>query len=153
RPSSQARSSGVANATRASAARSTTPSSSTPAPKRERTAATTSGSEYSSCTTRSVESTAAPARSSADSAVDLPAPIPPVSPTNGIRGCSDFRASFGGLVGSGRRGAVPGIRLVRAGEHILGQAELGHVVEVGAVAIGGRLDRADRQHLPLDPLD
>src|SRR3954462_6511012 len=35
--------------------------------------------------TASVESVAAPRRSSALSASDLPAPIPPVSPTNGVR--------------------------------------------------------------------
>src|SRR5438552_829136 len=38
--------------------------------------------------------------------------------------------------------------LVGAREHVLGQAELGDVVEVGRVAVVGRHDRPDRQHLP-----
>ena len=83
--SSHSRSSGVANARLASSPRSITPPGATVGPNRSVTAASTSSEPYSSCTTRSVDSTAAPARSSASSAVDLPAPIPPVSPMNGIR--------------------------------------------------------------------
>ena len=83
RPSSQARPSSLANAALATAARSIVPSAETTSPNRSVTAWRTSGSSYSSWTTASVESTAAPRRSSASSAVDFPAPIPPVSPTNG----------------------------------------------------------------------
>ena len=47
--------------------------------------ATTSGSAYSSWTTASADRVAAPRRSSAASASDFPAPMPPVRPTNGGR--------------------------------------------------------------------
>ena len=53
------------------------------APQRATTASRSSGVAYSSCTTASVDSVAAPSRSSAASAVDLPAPRPPVRPTKG----------------------------------------------------------------------
>src|SRR5581483_1974945 len=169
-PSSHSRSAAVANATRASAERSTAPSRSMASPNRSRTAVKTSSSEYSSCTTASVERTAAPARSSALRAVDFPAPIPPVSPTNGVR--SGFGVSLDGLVGglvgvdAGRIGGrccavvvgglgVLQIRelLIVAGEHVLGQAELGHVVEIAGIAVHRGGDRPDREHLALDPLD
>ncbi len=57
-------------------------------PSARRRASRTSSSAYSSCTTASVDSVAAPSRSSAASAVDFPAPSPPVSPTNGTGACS-----------------------------------------------------------------
>ena len=54
----------------------------------------------SSCTTASVDRVAAPSRSSAASASDLPAPIPPVSPTNGGRGSVGAASASSSAAGS-----------------------------------------------------
>src|ERR1700722_20101148 len=101
RLSNQLRSSSApANAFAAMAARSTTPPGAISAPHRSMTASTTSFSPYSSCTTASVESTCAPSSASAFSAVDLPAPMPPVRPTNDTTGCTGTNPSvLGWLAG------------------------------------------------------
>ena len=75
------------------------PPGATSGPKRSLRAATTSGLSYSSWTTSSLEITSAPSSRSAPSAVDLPAPIPPVSPTNGTAALT--AATAGGTL-SGR---------------------------------------------------
>src|SRR5918997_226248 len=75
-PSSQARSSGDAKARAAIAGRSTTPPGATSSPQRATTRSRSSGEAYSSCTTASVDSVAAPSRRSASRAVDLPAAGP-----------------------------------------------------------------------------
>ncbi len=118
-PSSHARSSGVANARAATAERSTVPPGATSSPQRPTTAATTSGSPLSSCTTASVESVAAPSRPRAASAVDLPEPSPPVRRRR-ERGRPP-RARLGGRLGGGgcrprgglRRLGVVGGRILR----------------------------------------
>src|SRR3954452_24804400 len=88
--------------------------------------------------------------------------MPPVSPTKG--GLLRLRVRVGrfdGRVGRGGRRLLRGVgdRLLAAGggEDVLGEAELGHVVEVAGAAVGRLLRRrhhvALRQHLALDPLD
>src|SRR6185312_14118286 len=198
-PSSHLRSSGAANTRAATAARSTTSPGATSAPQRSTSSARTSPAWCSSCTTASVDSVAAPSRASAASAVDLPAAMPPVSPTNGTRAALRrlrllcrvlgggvrlrLGLSLGGLLDRGRlvdrRGLLDrgglldrrarlrlggglrllGRRALTAGEDVLREAELRHVVEAGAVGlVAGRLvlrglRLAQRQHLALDALD
>src|SRR6185312_6621459 len=208
-PSSHLRSSGAANTRAATAARSTTSPGATSAPQRSTSSARTSPAWCSSCTTASVDSVAAPSRASAASAVDLPAAMPPVSPTNGTRAALRrlrllCRVLGGGVrlrlgLSLGGRGAIAlgrgrlldrgrlvdrrglldrgglldrrarlrlggglrllGRRALTAGEDVLREAELRHVVEAGAVGlVAGRLvlrglRLAQRQHLALDALD
>src|SRR5215208_3845186 len=84
--------------------------------------------------------------------------MPPVSPTKGGL-LSALVGGFDGRVGRGGSRRLGGVgRLVArgGGEDVLGQAELGHVVEVDRAAVGGLLRRravALGQHLALDPLD
>src|SRR3954452_6479109 len=82
-PSSHLRSSGCANTSSATALRSICPPGATGAPKRDTSSSRTSSLASRSWTTASVESVAAPRSSSALSASDFPAPIPPVRPTKG----------------------------------------------------------------------
>src|SRR5436190_1434270 len=124
--SSHLRSSSEANALAATAERSTSPFGATSGPHRETTAARTSSEAYRSRTTSSVESVAAPRRSSAASAVDFPAASPPVRPTKG----------------TARAMARASARLLVVREDVLGEAERRHVVEVAGLA--GALRRADR---------
>src|SRR5437763_3809101 len=136
----------------------------------------------------SVDSVAAPSCASASSAVDLPDPMPPVRPMKGTtvppaparwlgrpvrrrlfgrgrlgRGLAVGRLRWLGGTGlGGRLGAGVALgrrrRDVVAGEDILGELELGNVVEVpGALAVGRGallgLELAQRQVLALDALD
>src|SRR4051795_9931061 len=84
--------------------------------------------------------------------------MPPVSPTKGGL-LSALVGGFDGRVGrGGSRRLGGGGRLVArgGGEDVLGEAELGHVVEVDRAPVRGLLRRgavALRQHLALDPLD
>src|SRR5204862_500769 len=98
--------------------------------------------EYSSCTTASVESVAAPSRSRAASASDLPAPIPPVRPTKGSRGGGSAGPAIGGLSRCsllGRGGVVLGSGL-RRGDGRLGLGGgLGLVGRRGGGRFGGGL--------------
>ena len=81
--SSQASSSGARTRSPATASRSTSPSRDhLVAPALDAAGRCTSSVPSSSCTTASLESTAAPRRSQAASASDLPEPMPPVKPTN-----------------------------------------------------------------------
>src|SRR5215218_6079667 len=141
-PSSQARSCGSAKARAAIAARSTTPPGATSSPQRATTRSRSSGEAYSSCTTASVDSVAAPSRRSASRAVDLPAPSPPVRPTNGIGAPGPASGRGGivrlgldrlgllgrGLVGGDRRGLRrSGIGLQIGGDlGYLGRGDVGH---------------------------
>src|SRR6478735_5375357 len=81
------------------AERSTRPSRATSGPQRATTRSRTSGSSYSEWTTWSVEIVAAPKRLSAAKASDLPAPMPPVRPTNG--GAPPGTVVWGGAAGLG----------------------------------------------------
>src|SRR5215211_4201197 len=85
--------------------------------------------------------------------------MPPVSPTKGGLLSGLFGRLFHGRVGRGRVRRVGG-HLALAGrrgrEDVLGEPELGHVVEVDGAAVRRLLRRravALRQHLALDPLD
>src|SRR5215211_3298015 len=85
--------------------------------------------------------------------------MPPVSPTKGGLLSGLFGRLFHGRVGRGRVRRVGG-HLALAGrrgrEDVLGEPELGHVVEVDGAAVRRLLRRravALRQHLTLDPLD
>src|SRR3954471_21690112 len=107
--SSHARSSSVANAARAIAGRSTIPLGATSDPQRATTASRTSSVPYSSWTTASVDSVAAPSSASAFSAVDLPAPRPPVSPTNGMTaGSGSYSAAAASSPGATSSSATTG---------------------------------------------
>src|SRR5918998_1800327 len=161
-PSSHARSSGDAKARAAIAGRSTTPPGATSSPQRATTRSRSSGEAYSSCTTASVDSVAAPSRRSACRAVDLPAPSPPVRPTNGTFANAPASARGGivrlgfdgrGLVGrdglrpggggigrevGGRDGLGRGRLGGRlTGEDLFAQPQLGYVVEVAGTLPGG----------------
>src|SRR5262249_4607945 len=90
---------------RATPARSIAPSRPiTSAPRFAATVSRTSSRRYRSCTTASASSTAQPCRANAARAVDLPAPIVPVSPISG--GLLRFAGILRGL---GRRGLVRGL--------------------------------------------
>src|SRR4051794_25047697 len=84
--------------------------------------------------------------------------MPPVSPTKGGL-LSALVGGFDGRVGRGgsRRLGGVGRRVARGGgEDVLGETELGHVVEVDRAAVGRLLRRravALGQHLALHPLD
>src|SRR5947208_7638938 len=120
------------------APRSISPLGATFSPKRSTSLSRTSPVVSSSCTTESVESVAAPTRSSALRASDLPAAIPPVSPTNGTRASPAIRLlGLVGRLGLGRRRGrrrrgVLGGRLVRGGV-------LGH-------GLGSSLGRRSEEH-------
>ena len=84
--SSQRSSSGRSKTISATLSRSTSPPGATSGPQRSTSSSRTSSRSSRSWATRSVESVAAPARSKAASASDLPAPIPPVRPMKRVKG-------------------------------------------------------------------
>src|SRR3954452_8142002 len=109
------------------------PPGATSSPSSATSRSRTSSVFSSSCVTASVDSVAAPRRSSARSASDLPAPMPPVRPTNGVLGVAV------GLVGflGGRR------LLVRL--HLRGRlADFVRLLRVHRGCILGRLGRHGR---------
>ena len=89
------------------AERSRLPLRTTPGPSRAATTLRSSGRASSSCTTASVDSVAAPSSAKARRASDLPAPSPPVSPTNGTptgySSCGSEASSGAGSPRSGGR--------------------------------------------------
>ena len=70
----------------------------------------------------------------------------------GIRRAPGFALTVIGTIGLGLR-LRDRTKLVSAREHVFGQPQLRHIVEVAGVSVDRRGDRPDRQHLAFDPLD